>query len=254
MSKHQIGYTVFGVFTLIYVFGFIIYDWWLPFYLIFFLLWGLLVILGSFVIRTNYHLNAISSVKTNERAVALTFDDGPTEYTIEALNLLKRFNCKGTFFCIGNKVNQYPEIVENCFKEGHDIGNHTFSHSKLTGFRNTNEIVEEITQTDHIIESVIGVIPKYFRPPFGVTNPSIMRAVKKTGHTVIGWNVRSLDTVKNQEDKIFKRIVKQIRPGSIILLHDTSEKSIHVLERLLNYIAENNFRCVTVEELLKLKR
>ena len=254
MSKHQIGYTIFGAFTLIYVFGFITDGWSLLFYFLFFLAWFSLLILGSFVIRINYHVKAISRVQTNEKVVALTFDDGPTEFTTEVLNLLKSYNFKATFFCIGNKIKQHPEILENCFKEGHVIGNHTYSHSNLTGFLSKQKMVEEITQTDEMIESVIGAAPKYFRPPFGVTNPSIMRAVKKTGHTVIGWNIRSLDTVKNQEDKILSRIVKQIRPGSIILLHDTSKKSIHVLERLLNYIVENNFRCITVEELLKLKR
>lgn len=254
MSKHQIGYTTFGAFTLIYVFGFIVYGWSLLFYFLFFLVWVLLVIFGSFVIRMNYHLKAISSVSTKERVVALTFDDGPTEFTEEALDLLKAYNFKAIFFCIGHKINQNSEILIRSFKEGHIIGNHTYSHSNFTGFRGKDKIVVEITQTDEIIESVVGKPTKYFRPPFGVTNPSIMRALKKTGHIVIGWNIRSLDTIKNKEDKILSRIVKQIRPGSIILLHDTSKKSIHVLEHLLNYMVENNFRCITVEELIKLKK
>ena len=254
MSKHQIGYTVFGAFTIVYVFGSIFYSWSLFYYFIFFLIWFLLVVLGSFVIRLNYHVKAISSVNTHEKVVGLTFDDGPTEYTQSVLKLLKKHQFKATFFCIGNQVKKHPKIVKECFNDGHLIGNHTFSHSKLTGFRNTNEIIKEIKQTDVIITSVTDTPVHYFRPPFGVTNPSIMRAVKRTGHTVIGWNIRSLDTVKNQEDKIYNRIIKQIQPGSIVLLHDTSKKSIHVLERLLNYLVENNFRCVTIEELLKLKR
>ncbi len=254
MSKHQIGYTVFGVFTIVYLLGSIFYSWSLFYYFIFFLVWFLLVVLGSFVIRLNYHLKAVSHVPTNEKVVALTFDDGPTEYTQAVLALLRSHQFKGTFFCIGRQIEKYPKIVKECFDEGHLIGNHTFSHSQLTGFRNMKKMIKEIRQTDKRITSITNAPVHYFRPPFGVTNPSIMRALKRTGHIVIGWNVRSLDTVKNNEEKIYNRIIKQIKPGSIVLLHDTSKKSIQVLERLLSYLVEHDFRCLTVEELLKFKK
>src|SRR5690554_5195095 len=98
MSKHQIGYTVFGAFTLLYVYGYIVNGWSLLYYISFFVLWFLLVVYGSFFIRSNYHLKAISKVKTQDNFVAITFDDGPTEYTEKVLDLLKKEHHKATFF------------------------------------------------------------------------------------------------------------------------------------------------------------
>ena len=253
MSKHQIGYTVFGAFTLIYVYGYIVNGWSLLYYISFFVLWFLLVLYGSFFIRTNYHLKAISSVKTKEKLVAITFDDGPTEFTEKVLDLLKIENQKATFFCVGNRIEDKPEVTKRIVKEEHLIGNHTYTHSKHIGFKNTKGIIEELNQTDQLIKKYTGDFPKYFRPPFGVTNPNIMRAIRKTKHVVVGWNIRSLDTVLEDEEKIYSRIKRQVKPGSIILLHDTSDKSIHVLERLLFYLKENNYRSITVDELIKLE-
>ena len=253
MSKHQIGYTIFGAFTLIYVYGYILNGWSLMYYLSFFVLWFLLVLYGSFFIRSNYHLKAISSIKTNEKVVAITFDDGPTEFTRKVLDLLKQGNHKATFFCVGSRIEDNPELTKQIVEEKHLIGNHTYSHSKHMGFKKNKGIVAELRDTDQLIKQYTGDFPKYFRPPFGVTNPNIMRAIRKTKHIVIGWNIRSLDTVLEDEDKIFSRIKRQVKSGSIILLHDTSDKSIHVLERLLIYLNENNYRSITIDELIKLK-
>jgi len=253
MSKHQIGYTVFGAFTLVFVYGYIVNGWSLIYYFTFFLLWFLLVLYGSFFIRTNYHLKAISKVNTHKNIVAITFDDGPTEFTDKVLNLLNKDKHKATFFCVGNRIENLPVTTKRIAEEGHLIGNHTYSHSKQIGFKNTKGLVEELNTTDRLIEEITGRLPVYFRPPFGVTNPNIMRAIRRTKHIVIGWNVRSLDTVLEDEEKILSRIKRQVKPGSIILLHDTSEKSIHVLERLLIYLNDNSYRSVTIDELIKLQ-
>lgn len=253
MSKHQIGYTVFGVFTLAFAYGYIVNGWSLMYYVSFFFIWFLLVLYGSFFIRTNYHLQAISSVSIKEKYVAITFDDGPTDFTNKVLDLLDIHGHKATFFCVGNRIESNPEIIKRIVKEGHLVGNHTYSHSKHIGFKNTKGLIGELIQTDELIKNHTGAYPKYFRPPYGVTNPNIMRAIRKTKHEVIGWNIRSLDTMLEDEDKIFNRIIKQLSPGSIILLHDTSEKSINVLVRLLFYLNENNYRSLTVEELINLE-
>src|SRR5690554_4039691 len=178
MSKHQIGYTIFGAFTLIYVYGYILNGWSLMYYLSFFVLWFVLVLYGSFFIRTNYHLKAISSVKTKERVVAITFDDGPSEFTEKVLDLLSVKNHKATFFCVGSRIEEKPDVTTRIVKEEHLIGNHTYTHSKHIGFKNTKGIVEELNQTDQLIKHYTGEFPKYFRPPFGVTNPNIMRAIR----------------------------------------------------------------------------
>lgn len=254
MSKHQIGYTIFGVFTLFYVYGYIVNGWSVIYYVSFFVLWFVMVLYGSFFIRSNYHLKAISSVKTDERVVSITFDDGPTVHTNAVLDILKKGGHKASFFCIGQRIQENPLMAERIVKEGHSIENHTYSHSKHISFASTKKLIEEIEKTDEIIKRQTGVKPQFFRPPYGVTNPNFMRAIRQSKHVVIGWNIRSLDTVIESEDKILKRITKLVKNGSIILLHDTSEKSIIVLERLLQYLNDNNYRSVTVDELFKLRK
>jgi|SRR5690554_2741494 len=253
MSKHQIGYTIFGAFTLLYAYGYIVNGWSLIYFVIPLVLWLSLVVSGSFFIRFNYHLNAILKVKTKEKVLAITFDDGPTKYTEKILNLLSKEEHKVTFFCVGSRIEEHPDLVRRMHLEGHLIGNHTYSHVQQMGFKSIRKIEEEIIKTDEIIKVHTGDHPSYFRPPFGVTNPNIMRAIRKTNHKVIGWNIRSLDTVIKDEYKVFLRIKKQLKPGSIILLHDTSEQSVHILERLLLCLNEMNYRSVTIDELIKLE-
>ena len=250
MSKHQLGYIVFGLFTLIYVFGYLNLGWSLSYFIWGLVVWFLLILYGSFFIRTNYHLKALTKVKTDKKIVAITFDDGPSAFTKEVLDLLDNYNAKATFFCVGKNVEKEPEVLKSIIEKEHLVGNHTYSHSKDIGFSWTKTVKNEIEKTDEAIEKFSGVKPTYYRPPFGVTNPRIARALNKTGHVVIGWNIRSLI---HDESKIYNRIIRQIQPGSIILMHDTSERSVKVLERLLIHLNSINYRSVTVEELLKEK-
>lgn len=225
------------------------------YYILLFLVWLILTIIGSFNILLNYFLKAHSSnksIKSNE--IAITFDDGPhPKFTPKVLELLKKHNAKATFFLIGKNAKQYPEIVKKIIEDGHTIGNHTFNHSTNFGFLNTKQVIDELNQTDTIIASITNKKLHLFRPPFGVTNPSIAKAVKRTEHQVIGWNNRSLDTKLKQESKIFNRITRKLQKGDIILLHDTTQRTINVLEQLLQFTEKQNYTSVTVDRLLNLK-
>lgn len=228
----------------------------LPLFLIFIaiLFWLGITAWGSFDIRLNYFVKAHSSnKKINRNVVALTFDDGPTEITPEILNLLEKYNQRATFFCIGKQIEKYSEILKNIVDQGHTIANHTYSHTNKMGFLSQKEVHNEIASTQNIIQQTTGKIPNLFRPPFGVTNPNIARACKENRVEVIGWNVRSLDTVIASEDKILSRILDRFEKGSIILLHDTSTKTLNVLERLLIIMEKKQIQSVTVDELLKIK-
>lgn len=254
MSKHQLSYIFFGCLLFVILIGVTFWEcsiWW---GIAVMLLWGLVITIGSFFIQFNYHVTSVLSVKTTEKKVAITFDDGPTEYTSKALKLLEDYCAKATFFCIGKNVEKNKDLMQEMTALGHDIGNHTYSHDERLGFKNTDEICDEIQRTQELIKSVIGKYPKFYRPPFGVTNPAIRRAIKHTKLVSIGWSIRSLDTLKNDENKVFNRIVKRIQPGCIILLHDTSEKTINILERLLIYLKENGYESLTISELLKLEK
>lgn len=254
MSKHQINYTIFSIVTVVYAIGFIMEGWPLIWYVLLFILWAFIVVWGSFRIQSNYHLKALCKVKTKKPLLALTFDDGPSRFTKEVLELLEKYDCKATFFCIGKHIQNHREITKQIFVQGHEIGNHTYYHSNNNGFKRKDELVEEWKKTDALIEEVTGEKVRYFRPPFGVTNPHLMRTVKITGHKVVGWNIRSLDTVTSSEQKIFQRITKKLKPGSIVLMHNTSRKSVNVLEQLLQYMEENKLRSVTITELQKSKK
>jgi len=206
---------------------------------------------GAFDIRLGYFLPVFYRKKTNKKIIAITFDDGPTEFTPKILDVLQNYNTKATFFCIGKQIEKHPDIFRRIHTEGHQIGNHSYNHSNSFGFFSAEKVKEELQKTDSLIEKIIGKKNHYFRPPFGVTNPHIAKAVKALNHKVIGWDIRSLDTVIEDRNKILNRITQKIRPGSIILLHDTSEKTLWVLEQLLLTLPHENYQTVTIEKLLK---
>jgi len=223
------------------------------FFLLLFLVWLGLTTWGSFDIRLNYFTKAYSSKPNSTlKEIALTFDDGPHEMTEKVLDLLKQFNVKATFFCIGKQIENNPELFKRIIAEGHLVGNHSYSHSENFGFFSFQKVVDEITKTNKLVEQLSGLKMNFFRPPFGVTNPMIAKAVLETKHLVVGWNIRSLDTVYEDENTIFERVKNKVQPGGIILLHDTSQKSVNVLERLLLFLKSENYSIVSVDKLLNL--
>jgi len=215
----------------------------------------LITLCGSFLIRWNYHLTSLHANKnTKQNQVALTFDDGPhPEFTPKALELLKKYNAKATFFCIGKQVEKHPEILMKILAEGHLIGNHTYSHSKSFGFFNTDKVISELKKANQIVKELSGKEMLLYRPAFAVTNPMIERAVKQLKVTSIGWKVRSLDTTARSEKMILNRILRKLSKGDIILLHDTSQKTINVLEQLLLFLQEKNLETVTLDQLLEIE-
>ena len=209
---------------------------------------------GSARISSNYHVKAFcNNASETEKKIALTFDDGPSIFTLEVLDLLKKYDAKATFFCIGKNVEAHPEIVKKIIAEGHLVGNHSYSHSKFFDFYNAKKIIEEIQKTDELLEKITSKKINFFRPPYGVTTPSIRRALKLTGHKVIGWNIRSLDGGTKDQNLIFNRIIKRVSPGVIVLLHDTGSHSVSVLEQFLQFLQQNKYEVISVEELLNLK-
>jgi peptidoglycan/xylan/chitin deacetylase (PgdA/CDA1 family) len=217
--------------------------------------WFLITLFGSFFIGWNYHLNAIhSNKKITTQDISLTFDDGPhPEFTPKTLELLKKHDAKATFFCIGANIEKHPELVKRILAEGHSLGNHTYSHSKSFGFFSTQKVVAELAKTIKITKDLTSKEMNMYRPAFGVTNPMIEKAVKNLNLNTIGWNVRSLDTTSRSEKQILKRITANIAKGDVVLLHDTSQKSINVLEQLLLFLEEKKLKSVTVDQLLDIK-
>jgi peptidoglycan/xylan/chitin deacetylase (PgdA/CDA1 family) len=206
---------------------------------------------SSVNIRWNFFVKSIHSGKTKEKKIALTFDDGPhPEFTLRVLEILERHNAKATFFCIGKNVQNYPEIIKKIIENGHTIGNHSFSHSDFIDFNGKKTWLKEIEKTDSEIQQITGFKPKLFRPPFGVTTPHLADALRKSGHISVGWNIRTYDTILKSPEKIVQKVLKNVKPGSIVLLHDCHENIIPILENLLPGLARKNFSFVTVNELI----
>lgn len=229
---------------------FVSIPWWT--FLILALVWFLITLCGSFLIQWNYHYPSLhSNKKIAQPNISLTFDDGPhPEFTPKVLELLKRFNAKATFFCIGKQIEKHPKIFKEIVSSGHTVGNHTYSHSKSFGFFGTAKVMQELQKTNQLVYDIIGLRMNLYRPAFGVTNPNIEKAVRKLKLNSVGWNVRSLDTTPRNAEMVLKRITSKISKGDIVLLHDTSEKTILVLERLLLFLTAENLQSVTVDQLL----
>ncbi len=199
--------------------------------------YSVLLFFGSKNICSQFYVKA--KCKDSEKSkIHLTFDDGPhPEITPQILDILKKYNQKAMFFCIGKNIEQYPEISKQIHDEGHTIGNHSFSHSFYFDFFRTKKVIAELEKTNTLIKNITGKECKIFRPPYGVTNPNIAKAVKKLNLQLIGWKIRSLDTVKNKKT-VLKRLEKA-KPGDIILFHDTKKHTPEILDEFLRSYIQN---------------
>ena len=213
--------------------------------------WLLLTAIGSFNISLNYFLKAAHhNHTTQQNTISLTFDDGPhPEYTPKVLELLKEFNSKASFFLIGKNAEKYPELVQQIIEEGHVIGSHSYAHTNNYGFLSRNEVTKDVMKSQKVLFDITKKRVQYFRPPFGVTNPNIARAVKNLSLKTFGWSVRSYDTVAKTPEKVFKKVTADLKNGDIVLLHDTSKLSVEVLEKVLQHLKTKNIKSVTLSTL-----
>jgi peptidoglycan-N-acetylglucosamine deacetylase len=223
--------------------------------IIFLILFILLVIsiltYGSYYVGSGFYLKAICKIKDKPNYLALTFDDGPdAAVTPKILDLLKEHNAKAAFFCIGQNILENPALLQRIHTEGHIVGNHTYSHSEWFDFLGSKKMLAELKKCEDAIFNQIEVNPLYFRPPYGVTNPALRKAVKQMNYTTVGWSIRSFDTSGNDAEKIFTRITKRLKYGEILLLHDNKEIAVPVLKKLLDYCKEINIKIVRLDSLI----
>jgi peptidoglycan/xylan/chitin deacetylase (PgdA/CDA1 family) len=218
------------------------------------LLYLLIVAYGVFFVRASFFMKLYTEVpKHSKKLIALTFDDGPGEYTVKVLDLLKTYDIKATFFLIGERIATRQEIVQRLVSEGHQIGNHTFHHSKATGFFSADQLERELQSTKDLVHDIVGFEMKLFRPPFGVTTPNLAKVVSRLKLSTIGWSVRSFDTTSRSVASIIDRILNQVTPGAVVLMHDDREKCQLVLETLIPRLLEQHYHFVTVGELFQLE-
>ena len=192
---------------------------------------------ASYSIKSQVYVRALCRIKTTEKVVYLTFDDGPdAEQTPRVLDVLKRNNAKAAFFCIGSRIAGNESLLKRMADEGHIIGNHSFSHTNGFPLFSRRRMIADIEQCQKAIENTIGTAPTLFRPPFGVTNPTVGNAVKTLNLKTIGWTIRTYDTNRGSDAKIARRISRQLRPGAIILLHDRLPQSAERLQMVIDTV------------------
>ena len=184
--------------------------------------------------------------KKNRKAVALTFDDGPNPKTTPvALELLKKYNAKGTFFMVGHAVEGNEEIVKRVVAEGHQIGNHSWDHPVLTKI-SLEKAKSQINDTTAALKKASGLDVHIMRPPYGAINGAIQAAVDQS---FILWDIDTLDW-KNRNIASIMKEVRKAQPGSVILMHDIHQTTIDALPSILQYLTEQGFEMVTIEELM----
>jgi polysaccharide deacetylase family sporulation protein PdaB len=195
---------------------------------------------------------AIKNVPTSQKVVALTFDDGPLVSSTPAiLNVLKEKNVRATFFVVGERVKKFPALIQQEVAEGHEIGSHTYSHPRLTKLSD-NLISEELEKTDLLI-SELAPHPTLFRPPGGKYNQKTIELVRSKGYNIILWSIDTQDWRSPPVGQVIKTVINNIKPGSIILLHDGKYPSPtpEALSFIIDDLKERGYQFVTVSELLK---
>lgn len=213
-----------------------------------------LLIYGSSIIQANFYGQVHCCANTVDYEIALSFDDGPNQvFTPRILSVLKQFKAPATFFVIGKQVVGNEDILKQIDEAGHCIGNHSYTHSFFVDFKSVKGFKNELNATAELVYRVIGKRVKMFRPPFGVTTPHLMKAARLLNYSVIGWCIRSLDTTSDSAETITRRVQTQLKPGGIILFHDTSDKTVEVLTHTLIFAKEHGYKIVSIEQLLGLE-
>ncbi len=181
-----------------------------------------------------------------EKAIALTFDDGPSDYTTALLDGLDFYGAKATFFVIGRKAEKNPEVVKRAHEDGHLIGNHTYSH--LDFYKaSLEEIQADITKGADAIELITEERPLFLRAPYGNVN---FIQLKQLDSFFVHWSDSTYDWFKPEEDYIYKRIMKEAKDGAIILMHDTKEETVKAVLRAIPELQEQGYELVRVDDLL----
>jgi peptidoglycan/xylan/chitin deacetylase (PgdA/CDA1 family) len=196
----------------------------------------LLCTAAPFFPHFGFYLPIISRGTSGKKAVAFTFDDGPDPLsTPEVLRLLLKHQVKATFFVTGKKAAEHPELIKEILLHGHSIGNHSYIHNNLVMFKSCKSIAKEIESAQNVL-SDFGVLPLAFRPPVGITGPRLRPALLKSGMYIVNFSCRGFDGGNRWIKGLSKKILKRIRPGDIVVLHDVRPHNPSLFTYWLNEI------------------
>lgn len=223
-------------------------------YCLLFIAWSLIVFWGCYYVGSNFFIKIICKATTGKKEIAISFDDGPAEnYTGAILEILKAEQVKATFFCIGNRIAGNEVALKQIHTDGHIIGNHSYSHHFWFDMYPAKKMQEDLQQMDAELQRVTGLKPRLFRPPYGVTNPNLAKAIKSGSYTPVGWSVRSMDTVIKDGKELSGKINKGIKPGAVFLFHDTSKTTLSILPEFIREVKNRGYSIIPLDKLLALQ-
>lgn len=191
-----------------------------------------------------------SIIDPTKPVIALTFDDGPSRYTEEILETLRRNEVCATFFVLGNKVEDYQEVLKKSVSYHNELGNHSYNHKWLSRLP-INSLKEQIEKTQQVLQKNLSYQPKYLRPTYGSVNDRIR---KNTELKIVLWTVDTKDWKITNVDRIIEKATTNIKDGDIILMHDIFERSSQALEEIIPILKEQGFQFVTISELEEVKK
>lgn len=208
---------------------------------------------GMVIPSIKKHPETYYLAQTEEKVIALTFDDGPDPlYTGHILDVLKEKDVKATFFVLGENVKNNPDLLWRIREEGHEIANHGYSHNY-----DPSQFIEELIRTDEVIYELLKERTVYYRPPGGIVSETVIAGVKEQGYILTLWSVDSNDWRNPGPNRIVENVVKNSFPGAIVLLHDGGEKreqTIQALGPLIDRLREQGYNFVTISELKAYER
>lgn len=185
------------------------------------------------------------------RYAALTFDDGPSgRFTRRLLDGLAEREVKATFLLCGYRIRQYPQETQRIVNEGHEIGNHGYTHKNMQSLGH-REIAQEIMDTQALLPN--GVTVRFLRPPGGCCNESVRQVAQARGLAILSWSVDPKDWATQNADEVAQMVLNQVQDGDIILLHDMSDSSVDAALHIVDKLKEDGWQFVTVSQLARLR-
>ncbi len=215
-----------------------------------------MMIAGFFVYERpadELEIKVCNGMPTREKVVAFTFDDGPHPITTALLlDILKRDQAKATFFVVGEKAEEYPELVRRIAAAGHQVGCHTYSHLNLTELT-PGQVEKELTFWERDVDRIIGPGPRFLRPPGGDYDRETLSILRRRGYVLALWSVNPGDWRSPPPKKIEHYVLGHIHPGAVVLMHDDGLNTVKALPTILRELKRQGYRFVTMQEMARLQ-